>query len=82
MSVGIAYTCQILGQKNADPTVATVILSTESVFSALGEAVVFGLFLTSHKYTAISVKGYVGCAIMFVGIVVTQLDFKKILKKH
>lgn len=37
MSVGVAYTCQILGQKKADPTFASIIFSTESVFSAIGE---------------------------------------------
>lgn len=82
MSVGVAYTCQILGQKDADPTVATIILSTESVFSALGEAVIFGFILTSHKYQQIGMRGYIGCAIMFVGILITQIDFKKFLKKH
>ncbi len=83
MSVGVAYTCQILGQKNADPAFSAIILSTESVFSAIGEAVMFGFIMTSHPYTPISVKGYIGCAIMFAGIVVSQLDFKKlILKKH
>jgi len=81
MSVGVAYTCQIIGQKNADPAFSAIILSTESVFSAIGEAVLFGLIMTSYPYTPISLKGYIGCAIMFGGIVVSQLDFKKLINK-
>ncbi len=81
MSVGVAYTCQIIGQKNADPAFSAIILSTESVFSAIGEAVLFGLIMTSYPYTPISLKGYIGCAIMFAGIVVSQLDFKKMTVK-
>lgn len=81
MSVGVAYTCQIIGQKNADPTYSAIILSTESVFSAIGEAVLFGLIMTSYPYTPISLKGYIGCGVMFLGIVVSQLDFKKMLVK-
>ena len=73
MSVGVAYTCQILGQKNADPTFATIVLSTETVFSALGEAVIFGLILTSYDYNPITIRGYIGCGIMFLGIIVSQL---------
>lgn len=82
MSVGVAYTCQILGQKNADPTFSAIILSTESVFSAVGETVMFGLIMTSHSYTPISLRGYVGCAIMFLGIITSQLDFKKLFSKR
>jgi drug/metabolite transporter (DMT)-like permease len=73
MSVGVAYTCQILGQKDADPTFATIILSTETVFSALGEAVIFGFVLTSYDYTPITLRGYIGCGIMFLGIIISQL---------
>ena len=53
MSV-VAYTCQIIGQKYADPTAASIILSTESIFSALGEAVILGLILTDWDYTPLS----------------------------
>ncbi len=81
MSVGVAYTCQIIGQKNADPAFSAIILSTEAVFSAIGEAVLFGLIMTSYPYTPISLKGYIGCAIMFAGIIVSQLNFKKLLIK-
>jgi len=77
MSVGVAYTCQILGQKNSDPTFAAIILSTESMFSAIGEAIVLGIFLTGFGYKPLSFRAYIGCAIIFCGIIVSQLNFKK-----
>jgi drug/metabolite transporter (DMT)-like permease len=69
MSSGVAYTLQIIGQKRADPTLAVIILSTESMFSAIG-GVIFGI----DKLGAL---GFVGCAFMFAGIVVSQINFKK-----
>ena len=65
MSAGVAYTCQILGQKNADPTFASIILSTESVFSAIGGAIIL-----NEKMT---VYGYIGCLLIFAGIILSQL---------
>ena len=76
MSVGVAYTLQVLGQKNAEPTVASIVMSTESVFSAVGEVFFFGLVMTGYDYNEMTVKGYIGCAIMFCGIILTQLNFK------
>lgn len=69
LSVGVAYTLQVIGQKRADPTFASIIFSTESVFSAIG-GVIFGI-------DSISFVGYVGCLLIFAGIVISQLDFKK-----
>ncbi len=69
MSVGVAYTCQIIGQKNADPTYASIILSTESMFSAIGGAVILHEVMTG--------RGYLGCICIFVGIIVSQLTAKK-----
>ncbi len=69
MSVGVAYTCQILGQKDADPTFAAIVLSTESVFAAIG-----GVLLQNETMT---VSAYIGCALIFVGIVLSQLKLKK-----
>ena len=68
MSSGIAYTLQVVGQKHADPSYAVIILSTESAFSAIGGAL-FGI-------DNISLIGYVGCALMFAGIICTQITFK------
>jgi len=69
MSVGVAYTLQVVSQKYSDPTFAAIIFSTESVFSAIG-GVLFGI---DH----ISWVGYMGCALIFAGIVISQLEFKK-----
>jgi drug/metabolite transporter (DMT)-like permease len=69
LSSGCAYTLQVVGQKHADPTYAVIILSTESAFSAIGGAI-FGI---DH----ISLIGYIGCALMFVGILCTQVPTRK-----
>ena len=68
-SSGVAYTLQIVAQKRADPTFAAIILSTEAVFSAIGGAI-FGI-------DSISWLGYSGCAIIFLGIVLSQISFGK-----
>lgn len=68
LSVGVAYTCQIIGQKTADPTYASIILSTESMFGALGGAIILKEVMT--------VSGYLGCALIFVGVIISQLVFK------
>lgn len=68
MSVGVAYTCQILGQKDADPTFASIILSTESVFAAVGGAIILGETMT--------LRGYLGCFIIFIGIILSQMNIK------
>ncbi len=73
LSVGVAYTLQVVAQRRADPTFAAIVLSTESVFSAIGGAL-FGI-------DKISALGYVGCAVIFMGIVLSQIDFSVIKKK-
>lgn len=69
LSVGVAYTLQIVAQKRVSPAFAVIVLSTESVFSAVGGAI-FGI-------DSISELGYIGCFMMFVGIVLSQLEFGK-----
>ena len=69
LSVGVAYTLQIVGQKHSDPTVASIIMSCESVFCAIGNLLLLNVEM--------SVNQYVGCALMFIGIVVSQLYFDK-----
>ncbi len=65
MSCGVAYTLQIVAQKNTEPTVASLILSLESVF-----ALIAGILLLGEQ---ISVKEAVGCMIMFTAIILAQL---------
>lgn len=69
-SSGIAYTLQIAGQKDADPTVASIILSLESVFGVIGAAIV-------HKERMLT-REYIGCAVVLLAVVLSQLDFKAI----
>ena len=77
LSVGVAYTCQSVGQRNADPTFAAIVLSTESIFSAIGEMLFYIVLLGQTDYVGLGAWGYAGCALMFGGIVVSQLEFKK-----
>lgn len=69
LSCGVAYTLQILGQKNVNPAVASLILSLESCFSVLAGWVVLG--------EKLSVRESVGCAFMFAAIILAQLPEKK-----
>ena len=73
MSSGVAYTLQIVGQKGFDPSLASIILSLESVFGVIGGAMLHGEIM--------SPKEYAGCAIVFLAVIISQLDFDKIAKK-
>ena len=68
-SVGVAYTLQIIAQKYSDPTLAAIVFSLESVFSAIGGALILG--------EKMSGRGYIGCVLIFGGIVISQLKFEK-----
>ena len=65
MSCGVAYTLQIIGQKDMNPTVASLILSLESVVS------VVAAFLILHQ--TMSRRELMGCCLMVVAIVLAQL---------
>lgn len=64
-SVGIAYTLQIVGQKNAKPFYAAIILSMESVFATIG-----GFLILNENLT---IKNILGCLLMLFGMVLSQL---------
>ena len=68
LSCGVAYTLQIIAQKNTDPTVASLILSLESVFAALTG------WLIIHE--TLSAKELFGCALVFAAIILAQLPEK------
>ena len=65
VSVGIAYTLQVVGQRHALATHAALIMAAESVFGALGGALLLG--------ESMGLMGYLGAALMITGIVVSQL---------
>ena len=67
-SSGIAYTLQILGQRGANPAAASILLSLESVFGVVGSAILLR--------EQMSPKEYIGCAAIFVAVILSQLDFK------
>ncbi|CCO23075.1 DMT family transporter [Maridesulfovibrio hydrothermalis] len=65
MSVGVAYTLQVIAQQDAKPAHAAIILSLESVFAALAGYVLLGEMLT--------VQGMAGCALMLCGMIISQV---------
>jgi drug/metabolite transporter (DMT)-like permease len=67
LSVGVAYTLQVVAQKKAKPSHAAMILSMESVFGAIGGALLLGESMSS--------RGYIGCILIFGGIIVAQIRF-------
>ena len=69
LSSGVAYTLQIVGQKELDPTIASLAMCLESVFSALAGWLILGETLSATELC--------GCALMFGAIVVSQLPEKK-----
>ena len=68
MSCGVAYTLQIVGQKNMNPTVASLILSLESCISVLAGWVIL--------HQSLSRREIIGCLIMFAAIILAQLPEK------
>jgi len=65
MSCGVAYTLQIVGQKDLNPTIASLIMSLESVFSVLAGWVILGEKLSSNELY--------GCLLIFVAIILAQI---------
>ena len=65
MSSGIAYTLQLVGQKYAEASIASITMSFESVFAVLG-GVIF-------SHSTLSSNEIIGCLIMFAAIIIAQL---------
>ena len=65
LSVGVAYTLQVVAQRDAPPAHAAIILSLETVFAVLG-----GWWLLQES---LSDRGLLGCALMFAGMLLSQL---------
>lgn len=69
-SSGIAYTLQMVGQKYAEPTVATIVMSLESVFAALS-----GWLILNEKLKG---RELLGCVLVFIAVILAQLpDLRK-----
>ena len=69
LSSGVAYTLQIIAQKNVNPTLASLLMSLESVFSALSGWVILGQGLSGREL--------MGCALMFAAIILAQIPKKR-----
>ena len=70
-SAGVAYTLQVIGQQLVPPTRASVIMSLESFFSAVGGALLLGEIMTT--------RAYIGCALIFAGTILAQLPIDQLL---
>lgn len=74
LSSGVAYTLQIVGQVGLNPTVASLLMSLESVFSVLAG------WLILHE--TMSAKELLGCCLIFLAVVIAQIDFGALRKKN
>lgn len=66
-SSGVAYTLQILAQKDSNPTVVTILLSMESVFAVISGAIILHQRMTGREY--------MGCVLMLVAVILAQIPF-------
>ena len=74
VSTGIGYTMQIIGQKlSQNPTIDSILMSFESVFAAIGGAIILKEVLLINEI--------IGCIIMFIAIIISQIPNKKIKRE-
>lgn len=69
LSCGLGYTFQVIAQKHAEPTVASLLMSLESVFAVISGAILLG--------ESMSVRELSGCAVIFAAVIISQLPEKK-----
>jgi len=74
IEVAVAYTLQIIGQRDTRPDIASVILSLESVFAVISGVLILGEIITFREF--------LGCVFMLVAIIVTQLPKPNKQQKH
>ena len=72
LSSGVAFTLQIVAQKNLNPTVASLLMSLESVFAALAGAF-FGERLSGNEI--------IGCVLVFTAIILAQVPVETLIKR-
>jgi drug/metabolite transporter (DMT)-like permease len=68
LSIGVAYTLQVVAQQKVAPSKAAIVLSLESVFAVLGGWLILDETLTLRKF--------VGAVLMLTGLIISQLEFK------
>ena len=74
ISGGVGYTLQILAQKDANPTIVSLLLSLESVFSVLSGAIILHDRLTGREL--------LGCVLMLLAVVLAQLPARSKVAKQ
>lgn len=78
LSVGVAYTLQVVVQKTAHPTYSAIILSLESLFAAIGGWIILN--------ETLSIRAFIGCGLMLAGMIVAQINpsffFSRVSKKR
>lgn len=73
VSSAIAYTLQMVGQKYVNPTVSSIILSLESVFSAISAVIIYQFYAFSDVNQNMSVEEIIGSVIVFLAVILSQL---------
>ena len=73
-SSGVAYTLQVIGQKGTPPSAASILLSLESVFGVIAAAIILEDILLPREY--------IGCVIVFLAVILSQLDIVAIFRKY
>ena len=68
MSVGVGYNLLTIGKKDIDSTTSAIILSLESVLCSIGSVIFLKEVMT--------LQGYIGCILVFIGIIIAQLPSK------
>lgn len=74
LSLGVAYALQIMGQRNMEPTAASLLMSLESVFAALAGWIILKETMNFTELT--------GCALVFAAVIVSQIPVKKTALSH
>ena len=69
LSSGVGYTLQIVAQRHAEPTVASLLMSLESVFAVIAGAILL--------HETMSVRELSGCAVIFAAVIIAQLPSKE-----
>lgn len=80
MSSGVAYTLQIVGQKDMNPTVAALILSLESVVSVLAGWFAYKVGFLKEDQT-LTGRQLLGCSIVFAAVILVQLPLENLFRK-
>ena len=68
LSMGIAYSLQIVGQKHIEPSTASLVMSLESVVAAVFGFLILGEEMTTWEFT--------GCALVFIAVILSQIPIK------